>query len=233
MSKPRTAGMQLRMMLRFIVDCSMAVLLLLLMSFELLGRDAHEWIGLAMFFLFLIHHGLNWKWSTHIFRGSYTPVRSLMTLSAGAVFLTMFGSVFSAVLISREVFAFLPIDGGNHLGRSLHMLSAYWGFVLMSFHLGLHWDKVIFRMKKIFKNKVHISEAALKLISGFIFLYGAVAFVRRELPDYLFLKSQYVFFNFEEPIFFFLLDYLAIMGMFICLGHYSVKCIRVRRTNEG
>ena len=128
--------------MKIIVDIVMTVLLMLLMAFELVGRSAHEWIGLGMFLLFILHHALNRRWSRNLFRGRYTPVRILQTACAALVLLSMLGSLISAVPISRVVFSFLPISGGLSFGRTLHMLSAYWGFILLSFHLGLHWNMV-------------------------------------------------------------------------------------------
>lgn len=34
------------------------------------------------------------------------------------------------------------------------------------------------------------------------------------------LKNQFVFFNFEEPLVLFLLDYIAVMVLFAAVGHY-------------
>lgn len=50
--------------------------------------------------------------------------------------------------------------------------------------------------------------------------YGVYAFEKRETGSYLFLKIQFVFFDFEEPLIFFILDYMEIMGLFICIGRY-------------
>mgnify|MGYP001029389284 CR=1 FL=1 len=105
--------MQSKTIGKIIVDLGMTVLLMLLMAFELIGRTAHEWIGAGMFVLFILHHILNLKWSKNLFHGKYSAYRFLQTISAGLVFLTMLGSMVSAVLISREVFAFLPISGGR------------------------------------------------------------------------------------------------------------------------
>ena len=52
--------------LKIIVDIAMTAALLLLMAFELVGRQAHEWIGIVMFVLFVIHHILNRKWTGHL-----------------------------------------------------------------------------------------------------------------------------------------------------------------------
>ena len=115
--------MQSKTIGKIIVDLGMTVLLMLLMAFELIGRTAHEWIGAGMFVLFILHHILNLKWSKNLFHGKYSAYRFLQTISAGLVFLTMLGSMVSAVLISREVFAFLPISGG----RSSCQMSSFSG----------------------------------------------------------------------------------------------------------
>ena len=49
----------------------------------------------------------------------------------------------SGVIMSREVFSFLPLSGGTGFARTLHMLSSYWGFLLMGVHLGLHWGMMM------------------------------------------------------------------------------------------
>ena len=55
--------------LRLAVDGGMIVLLLLLMAFERVGRMAHEWLGLALFFLFIVHHALNRRRLQALLRG--------------------------------------------------------------------------------------------------------------------------------------------------------------------
>lgn len=56
--------------------------------------------------------------------------------------------------------------------------------------------------------------------------YGLYAFVNRDIADYMFLRSQFVFFDFNEPLLLFILDYLAIMGFFVFLAYYLTKRIR-------
>ncbi len=77
-------GIKARM--KVAVDVAMTVLLMLLMAFELIGRVAHEWIGVGMLFLFIVHHVFNWKWSKGLFKGKYTPFRVLQTILAFLVF---------------------------------------------------------------------------------------------------------------------------------------------------
>ena len=107
--------MKPKAIVRIGIDIGMTVLLLSLMAYELIGSSLHEWIGLAMFVLFVCHHLLNRGWYKNLFRGSYTPMRLLQTILAGLVLLTMLGAMVSSVLISREVFAFLPSAAGEAL----------------------------------------------------------------------------------------------------------------------
>lgn len=58
-------------------------------------------------------------------------------------------------------------------------------------------------------------------------VYGACAFVKRGIASYMFLKIQFAFFDFEEPLPLFLLDYAAVMGLFVFAGHYFSKFLKV------
>ena len=56
--------------------------------------------------------------------------------------------------------------------------------------------------------------------------YGVWAFIGRDFPTYLFLKSEFVFLDYSEPKVLFYIDYLALMGLCIFIAHYSTKLIR-------
>lgn len=218
--------MKPKMIGKITVDLGMTILLMLLMAFELIGRTAHEWIGAGMFVLFIFHHILNRKWTGNLLHGRYTPYRVLQTVSAVLVFLAMLGSMVSAVLISREVFAFLPISGGRSFGRTLHMLCAYWGFVLLSFHLGIHWNMILGMVGKLCGKPSKMRAGLIRVAGVLVAAYGIYALIRRNILAYLFLRTQFVFFDFEEPLIFFFLDYLAVMGLFVFVGHYAGKSVR-------
>ena len=65
----------------------------------------------------------------------------------------------------------------------------------------------------------------LSAAAVFVFC-GVRAFVRRSIGDYMFLRSQFVFFDFDEPISRFFLDYILVMILFACLGHYLMLMLR-------
>ena len=214
--------MKRKQVLKIIVDILMTFVLLLLMARSLVGDAAHEWLGIGMFALFVAHHILNSKWSRSLFRGNYTPFRVLQTELVVLVLISMIGSMVSGIVISRYDLTFLPISGGSAWARTLHMLCAYWGFVFMSLHLGLHWSVVMGMAKRLTTKPSRIRAWILRAVAILIAGYGIFAFHRRNIGEYMMLRSMFVFFDFSEPLILFLLDYLAVMGLFVCIGHYFI-----------
>ena len=49
---------------------------LLLMSYQVVGESGHEWTGITMTVLMIVHQILNRKWISALFKGKYTPLRS-------------------------------------------------------------------------------------------------------------------------------------------------------------
>ena len=209
-----------KMIVKTGVDIGMTVALMFLMTYEMIGQSLHEWLGIGMFLLFVIHHVLNRRWFGVLLKGKYTPFRIWQTVLVVSVLLSMIGSMVSGVVISRSVLSFLPIRGGSSFGRNLHMLSAYWGFVLMSLHLGLHWNMMLGVARKAVKSTSTIRICILRIVAAVAAVYGMYAFVKRDIGNYMLLKIHFVFFDYDEPLFFFLLDYIAVMGLFIFIGHY-------------
>ena len=163
---------------------------------------------------------------TNPLKGKYTPLRIWQTLLVIFVLVAMIGSMVSGIILSRYVLSFLPISGGRSFGRSLHMLASYWGFVLMALHLGLHWSMMMGMAKKALKKSSAVGTWILRILALVIAGYGVFAFVKREIGSYMLLRIQFVFFDFEEPLVFFLLDYLAIMGLFVLIGHYLAEILK-------
>ena len=162
----------------------------------------------------------------NIRKGKYTAFRIAQTILVGLVSISMLGSVVSGIVLSRYTFAFLSVTSGSSWARTLHMLSAYWGFIFLSLHLGLHWDTMMGMAKWMFKKPSDIRKWSIRIIGILIAAYGAYAFIQREICTYMFLQNTFVFFDFEEPLIFFLLDYIAVMCLFVFVGHYFAKGIR-------
>ncbi len=212
--------MKTKLILKIITDVMMTAVLLLLMAYSLVGEAAHEWLGVGIFVLFVPHHILNIKWSKTMFKGKYSPYRIAQTVAVALVLLTMCGSMISGVLLSRTVFTFLGDRVFLAQAQKLHMLCAYWGFVFLSLHLGLHWSSILNMVKRLFKKRSFVRSWAVRIFGLGVAAYGIYAFVERDFSSYMFLKIHFVFFDFDEPLIIYLADYLAVMCAFVCLGYY-------------
>lgn len=218
--------MKQKTILKIIVDIGMTVVLLFLMTYALIGEATHEWLGIGMFGLFITHHILNRKWSRCIFKGKYTLFRIWQTVLVIGTLIAMVGSMYGGVILSKRVLSFLPIIDGLAFAREIHMVSVYWGFVLMSLHLGLHWSMMVGMAKRFVKELSPTGRWVLRWIATLIAGYGVYAFIRRKIGLYMFLQNKYVFFNFEESLIFFLVDYIAVMVLFVWVSHYFTKVLR-------
>ena len=218
--------MKAKQILKTAVDVAMTIALLLLMAYELIGQAAHEWLGIGIFTLFVLHHILNRHWHRGVFKGRYTAMRWMQTTLVILILLTMCGSMVSGILLSRYALSFLPFNGGGAFARNVHMLSAYWGFVLMSLHLGFHWNMVVRMVKILVTKPSKLRKYILRSISLLIAGYGVYAFFKRDIGSYMILANQFVFLDFEEPFLWFLLDYMAYMGTCISIGHYGSALLR-------
>lgn len=209
-----------------ILDFLMLLAMPVLMAYSLVGAAFHEWLGIGTFVLFLLHHILNWRWCRSIFRGKYTWLRIWQTSLVLFVLAAMLGSMVSGVILSRYAFAALPIRGGSAFARPLHMLSSYWGFLFLSLHLGFHWSAVVGAARNAIGTPSALRTWGLRILALTLACYGIAAFFRRGIGDYLLLKIQFVFFDFREPLIFFLMDYLAVMALFTLIGHSITEMIK-------
>ena len=220
--------MKPKAIIKIVVDVLMSLTLLFLMGYQFWGDAAHEWAGAGMFLLFLLHHILNGNWYGSLFKGRYTPARIFQLVVNVLVFLAMAGLMVSGIMLSNHVFAFLNIHGGMSFARLLHMAASYWGFALMALHLGLHWGMFLGLGRKALKlrQSSRLRKTLLTILGAGIAIYGLMVLIRRDFLTYMLLQTQFVFLDFSEPIPFFYLDYLAMMGAFIFLSYTVSRLLR-------
>lgn len=223
--------MKLKAVIKLSVDILMTLVLLFLMGYHLWGEALHEWVGAGMLLLFIAHHILNGHWYKTLFKGKYNTMRILTLCTTFLALVSMLAQMYSGIVMSRYVFDFLPGIGGMSLARQLHILGAYWGYILMSLHLGLHWNMILGMSRKAagIKNKSKIRSITFFIAGLVIAGYGMWAFISKDFPTYLLLQSEFVFLDYSESKILFTIDYLALTGLCIFIAHYSAKIIRKLR----
>lgn len=89
--------------------------------------------------------------------------------------------------------------------------------------LGLHWGGMLAAFRRAARPLAGGGRWALHLLGAAVAGYGAVAFVRRSLPDYLFYCTQFGFFDDSEPLVFFFADSLAILALFVFASYWLAR----------
>ena len=182
-----------RFTVKILIDIGMTICLLLLMPYSLLSETAHEWIGMAMLMLFIAHHMLNRKWLLSIGKGKYNAFRVVQTVLVIIMFILMMGSMISGILLSNYIFKWIKISGTYVTARQMHMFCAYWGLVVMSLHLGFHWNIAVAMAGRLWEHPSVIRTWAARSVATTIAGYGLYAFYRRQIGDYLIMRMHFVF----------------------------------------
>lgn len=201
----------------------MTILLAALMGYPVTGQLAHEWVGAGMLLLFIVHHILNRHWFKTLGKGRYNSLRVLQTAVDVLLLADMLALMFSGIRLSRYVFTFLPGLGSAATARRLHMLASYWGLVLMGLHLGLHWGMMAALLRRGLGGK---AELPLRCAGAAAGLYGAYAVWKHQIWLYLSLRSEFLWFDFDEPAALYVLDHLCMMALLVLLAHAAASLVR-------
>ena len=90
-----------------ILDIILTIVLLFLMAYQVTGEMLHEWIGIVMTVLVIVHHILNRKWYKSLFRGKYNPYRILTTVMSILLLASFILTAFCGMAMSGYAVPFL------------------------------------------------------------------------------------------------------------------------------
>ena len=162
------------MMYRRIVDVCMTVLLLFLMAYQVTGEALHEWIGMGMTLIVIIHQILNRRWYAAIYKGRYNPYRILTTAVNVLLVISFLLTAICGMSMSGHAVPFLYGILKVSFSRKMHLSMSHWSFVLMGLHLGLHIPVITAKWK--------LDEKKKMLLSGVFCVIAGIGL-------YLFIKS--------------------------------------------
>ena len=171
----------------------MTVSLLFLMAYQVTGEVLHEWIGVGMTVLVIVHQILNRKWYGAVFKGKYNPYRTVTTAVNVLLLLSFFMTAFSGMSMSSHAVPFLYGMAPVSFARKMHLVMSHWSFVLMGIHLGLHIPVMTARMKTEGKTGTVIA-ALFCCIAG----TGLFLFLRSDWADYMFFRAAFAFLDYEK-----------------------------------
>ncbi len=215
------------MMFRRIVDICMTILLLCLMAYQITGAVLHEWIGMAMTVLVIVHQILNRRWYGALLKGKYNLYRFSQTivnvLLIGSFVLTAICGMAMSGHAVPFLYGIIPVS----TARVLHLSLSHWSFVLMGLHLGLHIPMMIARWKLSDRTKTILSIASC-IIAG----YGFYLFLQSGMMDYLIFRTVFAFLDYEKSAFMVFLEHICMLGFWAFIGtKWAGFCTNLSRKN--
>lgn len=216
--------------IKYAVDAAMMFMLILLLGRNITGAQNHELIGISMMSLFAIHIILNIKWFLNfkkILKNSGNSLLNVLWMLVNVFLIVDLVIMFvSAVVVSDYVFSF-AFPGRHRAWEFVHGASAYAGLMLMSVHLGMHWNMIMSSLRKAWKLKDNkVRRVILRAVLVLVILFGINASFTRGVGD----KFTYYFEEKEQEekedyIGNLYLDYMSIAAIYISGAHYTLKII--------
>ena len=204
-----------------LVDACMTALLLCLMAYQVTGEALHEWFGIGMTVLLIVHHILNRKWYAALFKGKYNACRIVTvivnTLLLASIALTALCGMAMSAHAVPFLYGLLPVS----FARRFHLAMSFWSFILMGVHLGLHIPAMTAGIKWKGKTKTVVA-AGLTAVAGI----GLWLFVKNGIPDYIFFRTPFAFLDYDKSAALVFAENLAILIAFAFLGAACASLIR-------
>lgn len=223
MSKKRSGNF----IVRRVIDIAMTAVIIILLGFQVTGQMAHEWMGVTMFVLVILHTILNHAWYRGLFRGKYTAVRVLQTIVNLALLVCFVLTAVSGMMMSEHALPFLRRESLVGTAREMHLAFSHWSFVLVSAHLGLHWGMM---MRPLQRKKVlwRVLSLAAVIAAG----YGMLLSVRAQLWSYMSFQVQFVFYDYGKAPIQVFLENICMMASWAFIAYELVTILRKSGRND-
>ncbi len=217
-------------LLRLVLDCIAAGLLLFAFAYFWQGNPSHEWAGMGMFLLLIVHNVFHRRWfaalsqKPRVRRGKFNIALTFVLLAG------MLALLGTSVVISETLFASLRLDDDFRV-RQIHAGIAYWLLVVAAIHLGLRWSLLMAVASKLFgiEEKNAMRTAVLRLAAICIAVQGVFSVLTLNLPSRLLFQLSLDWWNFEESVAGFFGHCMAIAGLCMSLTYYPTHWVQRRR----
>ena len=217
-----------KIILKRVVDACMIVLLLFLIAYQVTGGTLHEWLGIATALVLILHHALNFKWISSLFKGKYNAYRVATVVVNALLLSSVVPTALCGLAMSAHAAPFLYDFLPGAFARRYHLAMSFWTFLLVGLHLGLHIPALTARFR--WNGKVKNSLAAtFTVLSG----VGFWLFDKNRIPDYIFFRTHFAFLDYEKAAVLVFAENLAILAAFAFLGASCASLLKASRSVDG
>lgn len=206
---------------QLVIDAFMLLMLTQLMAYHASSETAHEWHGIAMAALLVVHQFLNRRWYGALFSGRYTVQRAVMTGVFALTLIAFALTAFCGLAMSAHAAPFLYGIAPSSFARPAHLAASYWAFILTGIHVGLHIPAMF---ERFMPGK--IAKALLILAATAIAGVGFYLFLKNGIVDYLFLQTSYAAVDPDKTLWFSVLENVLILTFWAYAGAMILLTIK-------
>ncbi|MDE6351400.1 MAG: endonuclease [Treponemataceae bacterium] len=214
--------------MRMTLDILMTLLSVALMGGTVLfpSDKVHQVLGMALLVLWAAHIALNRRWCASLCKGAYPPYRVMQLFVNAGIGMCALLVAASGMLMAW----FVPVSSAIGFARAAHLAGSHWYYLFMCAHIGMHAGQMTARFGAG-RGGGRKKTLALRIALALVCVYGAYAFVRRGVWEYLFLRRHFFFLDVESGYALFAADYVAMLVLFVAAAHY-VGRVLVRLANR-
>ena len=175
---------------KIILNIVMTTMMICLLNLNITGLKLHEILGIAVFFLFLFHIILNFKWvksiTKNLFKNTINSKAKIMYAIDILLLVLVILTVLTGVLISKHIFTDIATSNITATSHRHHSLAYLLGITLI-IHIGLHWPSI--------RNGIKIKKDSFvekMVICGFLLVIGITLLYSDTIKKLIIPKKEIV-----------------------------------------
>ncbi len=126
-----------------LVDILILIVFLIVYEEKATGTAIHEWLGIALGLVFIIHMILHWNWivvNTKLFLQRMRTEMRINYILDIFIFIGFTTIIFSGIMISESFLPAFGVKAGrSHFWQEIHVVSVDITLFLTALHFALHW----------------------------------------------------------------------------------------------
>lgn len=211
-----------------ITDVVLTVLLLIVTAYQMTGEMLHEWFGIAMTVLVIVHQLLNLKWYGALFKGKYHALRTTQTALNILLLLSFALTALCGIAMSGYAVPFMYGIIKASLARPLHLSMSYWTFTLMGLHLGMHIPMMTAKLRHR-----PTPYKAFCAVFGAFAAAGLVFYIKNGIYKYMLFLSSFAFFDFKKSAAAVFSENLLMLLFWAFLGMLLFNLLKAKGTEKS
>jgi len=217
--------------IRLLLDFVAIGLIIACLAYWWLDNLSHEILGTALFALVIGHNVFNRRWYGKVAKGQRDVVRVINVTAIISLALTMIVMLGTSLMISRDLFSFMALDGAFSV-REIHMFASYWVLLFIAIHLGTRWPVVMTTVRSALGvSRVGFAQTiALRATALAIAIWGMKSSFEMAFGSKLMLRYSLDMWDFNESTPSFFVNYGSIVGLYSTLTYYGLGLLRWRRS---